>query len=155
MVCSDDSSLQHLLCHRQCRFNCRPVTTRTCKPTTRAPQPLTPIDRRWSLQPNGDLWDFVWNAILKRGAINQHIRNAKGHATLQDVAEGRATTHDKIGNKLSDEQADEGVNSIDGQGLTRRAKWIQDRHDNYTNLIKRIHKVLVAVHIEEKKTKEA
>ena len=66
----------------------------------------------------------------------------------------RATIHDKIGNNLSDEQADEGVNSIDGQGLTRLAKWIQDRHDNYINFMKRIHKVMVAVHTEEKRRRK-
>ena len=36
-----------------------------------------PLGRRWSLQPDGDLWELAWTAILKRGTKNQ--KESKRH----------------------------------------------------------------------------
>ena len=51
-----------------------------------------PFGRRWSLQPDGDMWELAWNAIIRRGSTSQKIRKVKSHATLLDVAGGRSTT---------------------------------------------------------------
>ena len=68
-----------------------------------------PYKKPWGLQRDGDLWEMAWKAILKRAANSQEVRKVKGHATKQDIEEGRSNAVDKEGNERSDENADEGV----------------------------------------------
>ena len=67
-----------------------------------------PYKRAWGLQRDGDLWELAWKATLRRGAANQQVRKVKGHATKQDVEEGRSNENDREGNKVSDDYADVG-----------------------------------------------
>ena len=68
-----------------------------------------PFGEPWGMQPDGDLWEQAWQAVLRRGAENQRIRKVKGHATEADVQNGTATRKDKDGNHYSDQNADKGV----------------------------------------------
>ena len=70
------------------------------------------------LQTDGDLWEQAWLAVLKRGAGNQTLRKAKGHATEKDVRNGRSNPADKEGNDFSDKLADKGVEAV-GSRQTR------------------------------------
>ena len=90
------------------------------------------------LQRDGDLWEQAWKAVLKRGSANQDLRKVKGHATHEDIQQGRATKEDKLGNDKSDEKADEGVEEIQGRGLAKLGEWLAYRHDDYRKLMKRI-----------------
>jgi len=104
-----------------------------------------PYKKTWGLQRDGDLWEMAWKAILKRGANSQEVRKVKGHATKQDIEEGRSNAVDKEGNDRSDENADEGVLMIGGAGLVRLGKWLTDRHDSYIAFMRRVQRMIVAV----------
>ena len=69
-----------------------------------------PFKKPWGLQTDGDLWEQAWPAILTRGAANQDLRKAKGHATVGDVGTGRSNPEDKHGNDKSDKNADKESN---------------------------------------------
>ena len=58
-----------------------------------------PFKKPWGLQRDGDLWEQAWTAVIKRGAANQDLRKVKGHATLEDVQQGKATAEDKYGKR--------------------------------------------------------
>ena len=109
-----------------------------------------PIGKPWGMQADGDLWEQVWQAILKRGAANQQIRKVKGHATSEDVQAGRSTVDDKTGNDKSDANADKGVQSIAGDGLVCLAGWVAKRQAAYKQFIARIHRYIAAITIIEK-----
>jgi hypothetical protein len=113
-----------------------------------------PFRKAWGLQTDGDLWEPVWIAVLKRGAKNQDLRKVKGHATEQQVQEGQATRADKVGNDKSDDLADDGVRDIGGRGLVKLADWLAKRHDRYTNLMNRIQKMIATITIAEKEERK-
>ena len=78
-----------------------------------------PFRRPWGLQRDGDLWRIAWNALAIRGAGNQDLRKVKGHATEEDIEQGKSTVKDRNGNNKSDTLADRGVESINGVGLVK------------------------------------
>ena len=87
---------------------------------------------------------------MKRGSANQDLRKAKGHATYEDIQQGKATKEDKLGNDKSDEKADEGVEEIQGRGLVKLGEWLANRHDDYRKRMKRIQQMIAAITIAEK-----
>jgi hypothetical protein len=97
---------------------------------------------------------MAWKAICTRGVENQTIRKVKGHATAKDVQDGVATKEDKIGNDISDTNADIGVAKIKGPCLVKLASWIVERHNNYTAFMGRIHKVIAGVTLAEKEERK-
>ena len=109
-----------------------------------------PFKKAWGLQTEGDLWQQAWYAVVKRGSRNQSLRKVKGHATMEDIQKGISNADDKKGNDKSDEQADEGVESIQGRGLVKLASWVANRHDKYGTFMKRVHKFIAGVLIAEK-----
>ena len=106
------------------------------------------------LQIDGDLWEQAWKAVLKRGSGNQALRKVKGHATEEDIRNGKSNRKDKEGNDLSDELADKGVEAIAGIGLVKLGKWCEARLKKYKKLLNRVHKMLVAVITAEKEERE-
>ena len=44
----------------------------------------------------------AWIGINQRGTHAQRLKKVKGHATFEDVEEGRSTTEDRLGNDKSD-----------------------------------------------------
>ena len=87
-----------------------------------------PFGKPWGMQPDGDLWEQAWHAVLRRGAESQRIRKVKGHATEADVQDGTATRQDRDGNHKSDVNADRGVEVIHSPGLVKLAHWAANRH---------------------------
>ena len=82
------------------------------------------------------------------------MRKVKGHATKEDVSEGKVTQADKDGNDKSDKNADQGVQTIGGTGLVKLAKWTAERHARYKSFMARIHKFIAAITIVEKDERE-
>ena len=112
-----------------------------------------PFGKPWGLQADGDLWEQAWKAVLKRGWENQTLRKVKGHATEDDIEKGASNREDKRGNDLSDGPADKGVEAIAGIGLVKLGKWLEARQRNYKQLMNRVHKMIAAVTVAEKKMK--
>ena len=106
------------------------------------------------LQIDGDLWEQAWIAVLKRGSGNQALRKVKGHATEEDIANGKSNPKDKKGNDLSDEIADKGVEAIAGIGLVKLGKWCEARLKRYKKLLNRVHKMIAVVIIAEKEERK-
>ena len=113
-----------------------------------------PFKKAWRLQTDGDLWEVAWEAIHTRGLSNQDLRKVKGHATEEDVREGRSTHQDKEGNDRSDRNADQGVEQLAGEGLVKLGKWIADRQDRYKKFLARIHLMIAAVTKAEKEERQ-
>ena len=88
-----------------------------------------PFRRPWGLQRDGDLWRIAWNALAIRGAGNQDLRKVKGHATEEDIEQGKSTVKDRNGNNKSDTLADRGVESINGVGLVKLGKRLAEKRD--------------------------
>ena len=109
-----------------------------------------PFKRPWGTQKDGDLWQQAWVAVRARGAENQRLRKVKGHATTEDVKQGKSTIKDQEGNDRSDKNADAGVRKVGGAGLVRLGKWLADRHQKYMTFMARVQKVMAAVTIAEK-----
>ena len=105
------------------------------------------------LQIDGDLWEQAWKAVLKRGAGNQTLRKVKGHATEQDVIDGKSTEKDRDGNDKSDKLADKGVEEIAGQGLVKLGSWCEARWKRFRKVVNRIHNMILGVTIAEKAEK--
>ena len=87
--------------------------------------------KAWGLQKDGNMWETAWKAVLHRGASNQKIRKVKGHATEQDVEQGRSTAEDRFGNDKADKNTDEGAELVHGGGFVKLGQWLADRHTRY------------------------
>lgn len=101
------------------------------------------------LQHDGDLWQLAWNAIHTRGRDNQDLRKVKGHATQEDVGNGISNHEYKSGNDISDELADDGVDTLNGNGLARLSSWFGQRHTNYCKPLRRVHNMIIAITLAE------
>ena len=64
------------------------------------------------MQHDGDLWQLAWRAILTRGAGNHDLRKVIGHATPEDLDQGRSNVEGKEGNDVSDVQTTESTHSM-------------------------------------------
>ena len=69
---------------------------------------------------------------------------------MEYVQQGKVTKEDKLGNDNSDENADKGVEDIQGRGLVKLGEWLAKRHDEYRKLMKRIQKIIATITIAEK-----
>ena len=63
------------------------------------------LRKAWQLQPNGDLTKLLFRFIRAKGPHAVAFDKVKGHATLQDVQEGKSTYEDKYGNDKSEQAA--------------------------------------------------
>ena len=97
-----------------------------------------------------ETWQIAWEAILTRGIGSQDVRWVKGHATEEDISQGRSNSHDKEGNDRSDTNADKGVEIVAGEGLVTLAKWAAQRYEGYLKFMARVHKMIAAVTMAEK-----
>ena len=111
---------------------------------------IKPFKKPWGLHKDGDLWEMAWKAILQRGACNRKIRKVKGHATKEDVEQGRSTIEGRHGNDKADKNADEGVEMVHGGGFVKLGQWLAERHSRYVSFMRRVQKMIVAVTIAEK-----
>ena len=83
--------------------------------------------------------------------------NVEGHASNDDVAAGRATKDDQVGNDRSDKNADKGVTCINGPGFVTLAKWLAKRHRAYGQFIRRIHRFIIGMTraVKDERTKRS
>ena len=86
---------------------------------------------------------------------NQTLREVKGHATEQDVIEGRSTEEDRDGNDKSDKLADKGVEEIAGKAFVKLGSSCEARWKRFRKLVNRVHKMILGVTIAEKKAERA
>ena len=100
-----------------------------------------PFEKAWGLQKDGGLWELPWKAILRREARSQKIRKVKGHATNDDVQQGRSTREDQYGNDKADKNADVGVEMVHGSGLVKLGQWLADRHNKYVSFMRRVQNI--------------
>ena len=56
----------------------------------------------WGMQPDGDIWQAIHANLAGRGTGAILVSKLKGHATAQDVLEGRCTEAQRRGNDASD-----------------------------------------------------
>ena len=47
------------------------------------------LKKPWSLQTDGDLWEWFWNTLSARGADTVKVTKVKGHATQKQVQQER------------------------------------------------------------------
>jgi hypothetical protein len=112
-----------------------------------------PCGRPWSMQPDGDLWQQFWNAILARGPASIRITKVKGHATDKDISEGKSTEVHRKGNDEADKAATAGTEAV-MSGLVALASWMHDRHTSYCKFMHKVHTVIIAVHKAEKQERQ-
>ena len=72
-----------------------------------------------------------------------------GHATDENTAARISNNVDQTGNEQSDGLADDGVDTIKGEGLVQLGRWIAGRHDDYNKLMRRIHTMIVVTIAEQ------
>ena len=113
-----------------------------------------PFGKELGLQRDGDMWKVAWQAIGMRGFKSQDPRRVKGHATSEDINEGRSSEKDEAGNDYWDELADDGVLSIGGAGLVLLRKWLAEKMQDYQDLMARVHRMIAAVLKAEKGERE-
>ena len=104
-----------------------------------------PFKNLWGTQTDGDLWQVAWEAVIVRGSCSQDVRWVKGHATNEDIRQGRSSSSDQKGNDRTDTNADKGVEMVAGEGLVTLAKWAAQRYEGYLKFMAKIHKMIAAV----------
>ena len=65
----------------------------------------------YGLIPNGDVLQEFHRHLRAKLAVSVKVSKVKGHATTDDVIEGRTTLSNKIGNDMSDRYATKGIKS--------------------------------------------
>ena len=117
-------------------------------------EPRRVMKKIWGLQGDGDLWQQFWQLVRARGANTVKVTKVKGHATEQQVEEGKVRTEDKEGNDNADQAADQGVNQH-ARGLRGMVEWIQQRQKKYIEVMSEIQAMIIEVLKEqEEKAKE-
>ena len=117
--------------------------------------PTYPLGKAWGLIPDGDMLEATWKAILARGPHAQRLKKVKGHATFEDVEEGRATTEERLGNDEADRCATLGIQEATPGSLRRIACWLLRRQTLYGHWLADVNKIIVAVLRAEKVQREA
>ncbi len=101
----------------------------------------------WDLRRDGDLWQIWERLALERGLRSVIITWGKGHATSQDVKDGRATEVPKVANDIGDRLADLGVSEGHQIGLIRLAAYYAAKQRKVVSIsiTKTIHRIMLNV----------
>ena len=67
------------------------------------------------------------------------VTKIKGHATYEDISEGKNTLRDKECNDKSGELADRGNDGHGGKAFMKVALWIHDRNKDYQEFMGKIY----------------
>ena len=65
--------------------------------------------RPYGLIPNGDVLEIFLKHLKSKSTTSVSVSKVKGHATPEDVVEGRTTTLNRTGNDMSDNHATKGI----------------------------------------------
>jgi hypothetical protein len=115
--------------------------------------------RPFELQTDGDIWSTFWETVHQKGPSSIKISKVKGHATDEEVREGKVKAEDKVGNDAADKAADVG-NDLHGKGTLKAANYFSQRSRLYGLFIKDLHNhiieatLLKQVMLKEKLSKE-
>ena len=112
-----------------------------------------PFKKPWGLQPDGDLWESVWEAYLARGTDAQELTKVKGHATDRQVELGEVKDRDKKGNDKSDQFADYGVEEH-GSAVVQLTMWLYKRQKQYAEFMQHVQAVIISVLGKEREERE-
>ena len=85
--------------------------------------------RPWSIQANGDLWQWMEDILKAKGRSSFRITKVKGHVTEQQVLEGKYTREHKEGNDEADRLASKGI-AEDGDDTMQLVTFCARRADN-------------------------
>ena len=104
-----------------------------------------PLGRRnLLLMKNGDLWSKVCAAILAKGSSSIKVTKVKGHATQEDIDQGKSNIHDKNGNDEADTVANLAV-ANHAPGMVSLTNWYAARHADYTKLVGRVQLFIIGM----------
>ena len=98
----------------------------------------------WSLQPDGDLWSIMEDAIRMKGRASLRVTWTKGHATEEHFAKGTSSPLLKLGNDTADKVADRGVLDHCG-GLFQLVHYYSSKQRYGKDLLVRIHNMFIRV----------
>eukprot|EP00969_Alexandrium_andersonii_P229494 10135997-Alexandrium_andersonii.AAC.1 len=74
----------------------------------------TPVrDQRWAVMTDGDLWSLWFRSVHARGVASVQVEWIPGHATREDIDQGRTTSYYALGNERADSLAKEQSLSMD------------------------------------------
>ena len=99
------------------------------------------LKKHWGLQTDGDLWEAYWRALRSRGSKSIKVTKVKGHATKEQVEEGKVRIEDKIGNDKADLAATAGVDEH-VQWLRELTAWLHMRQRAYIGVMADIHNMI-------------
>ena len=83
-----------------------------------------PEAKHWQMQKDGDVWSAIWRVIIAKGPRAIKVTKVKGHATANDIEEGRATAATKAGNDVADGLVREAT-ALHGKGTVELAYWLK------------------------------
>lgn len=66
----------------------------------------------------------------------------KGHATVKDIEEGRATADTKAGNDVADMLV-RGATALHGKGKVDLAYWLEARHREYMRMMAEVQRFII------------
>ena len=101
-----------------------------------------PEAKHWQLQKDGDVWHAIWRVILAKGPGAIKVSKVKGHATAEDIEEGKATAVDKAGNDVADSLV-RNATALHGKGTVGLAYWLEGRHKAYCKMMGEIQQFII------------
>ena len=101
----------------------------------------------WALSTNGDLWEVFQRHLQQFGSTFLSFDKVKGHATDQDVSDGKVSQWDKLGNDESDKYAGEATD-LYGPNVPHLAKAYAYNHELFQIITMHIHTLLVTMYNE-------
>jgi len=108
----------------------------------------------WGLQVDGDLWQILDRVLAARGRHSVAVHWIKGHATAEHVEQGKTTLEGMRGNDMADRMASEGARWADQDGAAHLAGHYASKQKAYTDLIHRIHRMILRVLTKERQERE-
>ena len=102
----------------------------------------TPEAKHWQMQKDGDVRCAIWRVITAKGPGAIKVAKAKGHATANDIEEGRATAATKAGNDVADGLVGEAT-ALHGKGTVDFAYWLEARHKAYCSFMADIQQMII------------
>ena len=99
----------------------------------------------WSLVRDGDLWRIFWLLLLQKNPDAVALSKVKGHATAADVAAGKISLADLLGNDRADTMAHQGVRA-NISGLVQLSSLLNKHEGAYKELVIIVHQHLLDRH---------
>ena len=109
-----------------------------------APSYMWPLGKPWALFNDWDLWEPIFQNLASTKAQTTAITKVKGHATKQQVEEGKVKPMDKVGDDVADITADDRLHTH-GWDTVEMGKLLARRHKDYQAFVIRVHKLIICV----------